>query len=278
MYKKDCQFSVTQIDIHVIDRKLGVKIDCRDTRTIYAFSVYMPSVNYSSDDYKDCLECLQNPYDTFSCYGTVLFLGDFNCDIHQAKYNEDRSKSLSLFLETTQMSACPLEGCYTFRPTNKILDYVITDTYQHELITCNKIIDEDICVVSDHLPQGTNVAWNRCTNEQLISYQQKLEDELHKSETPVNCTASGINSFYDSIVKSIHVAAESTLPVGSYNKHSKPYWTAEVKAAHQNQRLKCIEWIKQGRPRNSENIFTSHTKKLKAYFGRFKRKPLTILS
>ena len=187
------------------------------------------------------------------------------------------------------MSACPLEGCYTFRPTNKILDYVITDTYQHELITCNKIIDEDICVVSDHLPiytllkcevimyslpQGTNVAWNRCTNEQLISYQQKLEDELHKFETPVNCTASGINSFYDSIVKSIHVAAESTLPVGSYNKHSKPYWTAEVKAAHQNQRLKRIEWIKQGRPRNSENIFYKSYKEAKGIFRKVQKEAI----
>ena len=136
--QKDCQFSVSPIDIHVNDRILGIKIDCRDTRTIYAFSVYMPFVNYSSDDYKDCLECLQNLNDTFSCYGTVLFLGDFNCDIRQTKCNDDRSKSLSLFLETTQMSACPLEGCYTFRPTNKILDYVIAETYQHELITCNK--------------------------------------------------------------------------------------------------------------------------------------------
>ena len=57
----------------------------------------------------------------------------------------------------------------------------------------------------------------------------------------MNCTASEFNSFYDSIVKSIHVAAESTLLVGSYNKHAKPYWTAEVKVAHQNQRLKRIE-------------------------------------
>ena len=145
----------------------------------------------------------------------MLFLKDFNCGIHQTKCNCDRSKSLSLFLETTQISACSLKGCYTFRPTNKILYYVITDTYQHKLITCNKIIDEDICVVSDHLPiytllkckvimyrlpQGTNVAWNRCTNEQLISYQQKLEDELHKLETQMNCTFSDINSFYDSIV------------------------------------------------------------------------------
>ena len=82
------------------------------------------------------------------------------------------------------------------------------------------------------LPQGTNMAWNRCTNEQIISYQQKLEYELHKLETQMNCTASGIYSFYDSIVKSIHVAAESTLPVGSNNKHAKPYWTTEVKVAH----------------------------------------------
>ena len=131
--------------------------------------------------------CLQNLYNTLSCYGKVLLLNDFNCDIHQTQCNDDRSKSLSLFLETTQMSACPLEGCYTFRPTNKLLDYVIPDTYQHELITCNKIIDEDICVVSNHLPiytlfkcevmmyslpQGTNLVWNSCTNEQIISYKQ----------------------------------------------------------------------------------------------------------
>ena len=197
MFKK-CQFSVSLIDIYNSDRILGFKIDCRDTRIIYPFYAYMPSVNYSSDDYKDCPECLWNLYNTFSCYVTVLFLNDFNCGIHQTKCNDDRSKGLSLFLETTQMSACTLKGCYTFRPTNKILDYFITDTYQHKLITCNKIIDEDICVVSDHLPiytllkcefimyrlpQDTNMAWNRCKNEQLISYQQKLEDEPYKLET-----------------------------------------------------------------------------------------------
>ena len=125
----------------------------------------------------------------YLCYGTVLFLGDFNCDIYQTKCNDDRSKSLSLFLETIQMSTRPLEDCYTFWPTHTILDYVITDTYQHDLLTCtcSKVIDEDICVVLDQLPiykllkceiimyslpQSTNVAWNRCKNEQLISYQQ----------------------------------------------------------------------------------------------------------
>ena len=82
MYKKTCQFSVSPLDIQINDRILGVKIDQNDALQIYAFSVYMPSVNYSTEDFKECFAFLQNLYDTFSAYGTVLFLGDFNCDIY----------------------------------------------------------------------------------------------------------------------------------------------------------------------------------------------------
>ncbi|MEW8548807.1 MAG: hypothetical protein AB2693_35355, partial [Candidatus Thiodiazotropha sp.] len=186
MYKVGCHFSVSPIDICDNNRILGVKIDQRNTRPIYAFSVYMPSVNYSTAEYHECFQCLKNLYDTFSAIGTVLFLGDFNCDIYKRASSDERLKIFASFLETTQLSAVPLEGSFTFRPTCKMLDYVIINKNQRNLIETNKAIDKDICTVSDHLPiltllkietisyrisQNANVAWNKCSDEQLASYQ-----------------------------------------------------------------------------------------------------------
>ena len=152
MYKKNCQFSVTPLDIQVNDRILGMKIDQHDAMPIYAFSMYMPSVNYSTDEYQECFACLQNLNETFCAHGIVLFLGDFNCDIYKAKAGDDRLRNFVSFLETTYMTAVPLEGYCTFRPTCKTLDYVLLNKHQHDLIISNAAVDKDICMVSDHLP------------------------------------------------------------------------------------------------------------------------------
>ena len=85
MYKKECQFSVSHLDIQLNDRILGVRIDQRHSRTLYAFSIYMymPSVNYSVDEFHECIDYLENIYETFSEMGTVIFLVDFNCDMQK---------------------------------------------------------------------------------------------------------------------------------------------------------------------------------------------------
>ena len=69
-YKKTCRFSVSVLDVQVSDRILGIKIEQKELRAIYAFSVYMPSINYSNIDYNEHLDYL---YDNFSEIGTVLF-------------------------------------------------------------------------------------------------------------------------------------------------------------------------------------------------------------
>ena len=114
MYRTGCQFSVSPIDIYDNSRILGVKIDQRNARPIYAFSVYMPSVNYSTNEYHECFQCLQNLYDSFSGIGTVLFLGDFNCDIYKASSSDRRRQIFTSFLETRQLSVVSLEGSFTF--------------------------------------------------------------------------------------------------------------------------------------------------------------------
>ena len=81
MYKKSCQFTISPLNIQINDKVIGIQIDSKYVKLIYAFSVYLPSVNYSYDDYAECIDQLQVLYDTFSESGEVLFLGDFNCDI-----------------------------------------------------------------------------------------------------------------------------------------------------------------------------------------------------
>ena len=117
MYKRKCQFSVSHIDIQPNDRILGIRIDQRNSRTIYAFSVYLPSVNYRIEDYHECLEYLENIYETVSEMGTLIFLGDFNSDINKKGDHDERLIRFKSFLEATQMSTVPLNGPFTFRPT-----------------------------------------------------------------------------------------------------------------------------------------------------------------
>lgn len=155
MYKKQCQFSVSLIGIHVNDRILGIKIDQRQMRPIYAVSEYMPSVNYSLEDYCECFANLQNLHETFSAVGIVLFLGDFNCDIYKEVSSDNRQRIFNSFLTTKHMAVAPLESQFTFRPTNKILDYVSIDESYGNLILQNVAVDKDICIVSGHLPTFT---------------------------------------------------------------------------------------------------------------------------
>ena len=289
MYKKNCQFSVTPLDIQFNDRILGVKLDQHDAMPIYAFSVYMPSVNYSTDDYQECFACLQNLYETFCAHGIVLFLGDFKCDIYKAKAGDDRLRSFVSFPEMTYMTAVPLEGYCTFRHTCKTLDYVLQNKHQHYLIISNTAVDKGVCMVSDHLPiftllksevvtysipQCCHVAWNKCTEENLASYQSVLEDELSKLEAPINCTIADVNLFYEAIAAAIHKAAKLTLPKGLYNQHAKPYWTAEVKHAHRNQR---IEWVKQGRPRGRDNAYYRSYKEAKSKFRKIQKEAISAV-
>lgn len=171
MYKKERQFSVSLVDIQLNGRILGIKIDQQQIRPIYAFSVYMPSVNYSYEEYSECFEYLQNLYETFSELGSVLFLGDFNCDINSTVETDIRLKKFLSFLEITDMSTVPLHGQFTFRPTRKTLDYVIMSRDQHTSILRNVAINQDICTVSDHLPIFTSlIAENITFNVEQNSY------------------------------------------------------------------------------------------------------------
>ncbi len=76
--KKQCVFQITPIEGVQSDRICGICIAQPNACPLYAFSVYMPSVNYPITDYIDGLNTLQGLYDSYSSIGTVIICGDFN--------------------------------------------------------------------------------------------------------------------------------------------------------------------------------------------------------
>ena len=124
-YKKSCQFTISKLDIQINDRIIGIKIDSKHLKPLYAFSVYLPSINYSYSDYAECIDYLQMLYETFSESGTVIFFGDFNCDVFKPEVGNTRLLKMQTFIENTNMCPMSTGGKYTFRFTHKVLDYVI---------------------------------------------------------------------------------------------------------------------------------------------------------
>ena len=288
MYRKSCQFTISPLNIHINDIVVGIQIDCKYLRPIYAFSLYLPSVNYSYEDYAECIDSLQVLYDTFSESGLrlVLFCGDFNCDIYKPAARDNRLQKLLDFMEYTNMQPVTPTDQYTFRPTCKVLDYNMIDKNRTDLILKSNVINDDICHVSDHLPiltvmkcelveynlnNSRHVAWNKCSNEQLLQYKHTLEQELEHVKLPEHCCAADVDIYYEYIVNAIHKAADATLPHSKFNKHAKPYWTPEVSAAHREQRNKRREWIEQGNPRHQSNAFFAAYKEAKSRFRKLQK-------
>ena len=277
MYKKECQFKVKALNINPCERIIGIQITSENISVpIFVFAIYMPPVNYSFEDYLECIGILQAMYDAYSQRGRVILFGDFNVDINHNLTNQatlQRNNTLGNFLEARNLMVYKPSGIpYTFRPTKKTLDYVILPTELAHLVESCMIFDDDVCTVSDHLPiytrlkipvvryheqHKTHIAWNKCTTESLNNYKLTLENKLTQIDLQTAKhdirTKTQIDDFANFIINAMHNAASKTLTISKFNKHTKPYWTEEVKQAHKFQREKRIEWIRDGRPRGNEH-------------------------
>ena len=76
LYKKSLAFSTKSILNTNSHRIVGIQLYCENMLPVYIFSIYMPSVNYIDEEYKECLDNLQSLYDTYSSLGTVLLCAD----------------------------------------------------------------------------------------------------------------------------------------------------------------------------------------------------------
>ena len=68
------------------------------------------------------------------------------------------------------------------------------------------------------------------------------------------------NQTSDLIISSILRSADECLPKVKFNKHTKPYWSNDLKLAHAESRRLRRVWINLGRPRGSNANLIESTK------------------
>ena len=98
------------------------------------------------------------------------------------------------------------------------------------------------------------------SNNTNLAFNKKLDGLLDcKDQTDAK-------SFYDKLTSILVETAEESIPVNSYNPHTKPYWSKNVKTAHKREREARKVWVSQGRPRGMQFKTYSDYKRAKRDF------------
>ena len=182
---------------------------------------------------------------------------------------------------------------YTFLPTKTTLDNIITDDITEKHVQeCEVMCDGAIDTVSDHLPilvnfafgrmihvpninkvnVRKNAAWHKASAEQITAYQRDMEEPLFSLlQIPVT-TTQDIDELANTICEHMCKSAQQNIPVNTYNKHTKPYWTEQIKELHRNMRQTRLNWLEEGRPRDKNNEAYRMYKQSKRSFRAAQRK------
>ena len=80
-----------------------------------------------------------------------------------------------------------------------------------------------------------------------------------------------VNGLADRITECIHEAAYDALPLKRFNKYSKPYWTRDVKFAHDISRSCRRDWLAAGKPRGGQHQSYANYKSAKNAFRKIQR-------
>lgn len=244
----------------------------------------MPSVNYTFEDYVQHLDALQGLHDLYSAEGNVIYCGDMNVDIdNEIQTHRNRVQSYKQFLSINNLKLCETSGeKYTFRPTQKTLDYIIVSKSQYDIVKSCHVFDDACCSVSDHLPILTKcvlplthiyvshtpyVAWSKCKPDNLLAYANLLNTMLSELDiSNLSYTIDNIEHLYRHVVTCIKHCSDMLLPISKFNNHVKPYWNTDVKAAYKRQKTERLKWLQQGKPRGRENVFFTNYKAAKRIF------------
>ena len=277
LYKKQLHAIVDQIHNIDCDRIIGIEIKTQHSTPIYIFCVYLPACN-DINLYRETVTEINALYWCYSKLGDVIIAGDFNGRILPDPIRNQpvsvKSKILTEFIKTSNLisvqSVYGSPESYTFIPNKTTIDHIFVEKSLIELIDSFTIVDEKDIVSSDHRPMlfsitsklvtssyiqpPSRIAWNRCSPIDTSHYNMQVDRQVQESicyqvttETPVLRP----NYIHELLTDIIHASA-AKLPRSKFNKRAKPYWSAEVKAAHTSNRYYRKRWIEDGRPRTRD--------------------------
>ncbi len=180
---------------------------------------------------------------------------------------------------------------YTYITSHTMLDYILVDEVLNSCLNSCEIIEEGcISNTSDHLPvvcrftlphsipefQAEDViwtAWHKSTDEHMRAYQDTVRRSLENTCQREITTIEQLDCANSTITNCLISSAQQSLPNKIFNKHTKPYWTADVKEKHRLERGARIKWVTAGRPRTSADQNYETFKHYKSMKKRFSKQP-----
>ncbi|CAG2251232.1 unnamed protein product [Mytilus edulis] len=156
---------------------------------------------------------------------------------------------------------------FTFIPTRTVLDYfLVSEELANDVTFCENIPEGTLSLTSDHLPvflqlsipcvanssNGGNTvwpSWRKASDSSLHAYNE-LTNEIAVDllDMPLS-TFLDLDTLASKLTDKLKECANITIPSGSFNPNTKPYWSDQVKQAHKAERLARRTWINNGRPR-----------------------------
>ncbi|CAC5418233.1 unnamed protein product [Mytilus coruscus] len=156
---------------------------------------------------------------------------------------------------------------YTFISKKTMIDYfLVNKSVLKQLRSCEILDEGSISSTSDHLPIIVKLsidnnlhrimksyskfpAWHEINDEHIRNYQESIDVPLELLTDRIildNVDVDIVNTEIESI---LHAAADSVIPTCVFNPYTKPYWTPDVKKAHQTERSMRKRRLADGRPR-----------------------------
>ncbi|CAG2200520.1 unnamed protein product [Mytilus edulis] len=274
MYKKTLKFNIKPINCPVSERLLGIEIQCNENYSIFVFSVYLPA-DSNMQNYKYELNIVEDYVNNYAKFGPVIVAGDFNtsCRVTDLeRTNVNKSIIFSDFILRNNIvpinasSLCD-PSSFTFIPTRTVLDYfLVSEELANDVTFCENIPEGTLSLTSDHLPvflqlsipcvanssNGGNTvwpSWRKASDSSLHAYNE-LTNEIAVDllDMPLS-TFLDLDTLASKLTDKLKECANITIPSGSFNPNTKPYWSDQVKQAHKAERLARRTWINHGRPR-----------------------------
>ena len=265
MWRKSLDYCVKKLDVpKYCDRIVGICLTVRGNQPIYIINVYMPASSCEITLYYEILDEIQLLLDTYMSQGVVLIGGDLNGQLgycigrRPGTVVNDRGKLLNKFmlhnnLESMVSHSNCIGPLFTYYPDNvhnnpSQIDHFLMHIDQMSLIkTCQVEPDNDLnmsdhvpitIVLNRHIPRykvvpRTNYNWRKAD---LKKYIEVLECELVQRCKP--CNPVDVDNYLSQIQQSITVAMESSVPQFKYCSYKRPFWDAELAAAHKEQKTK----------------------------------------
>jgi endonuclease/exonuclease/phosphatase family metal-dependent hydrolase len=278
MWRRSLAHAITPMYKSGNNRIQVLKIESLSMRPVYIINVYLPSANYSYEEFKNHFNELMDVYQPYSQMGEVLIVGDFNVSLNmgpQRSGDHRRAHYVQQFLYATQQtSAVTLDMCqgpdvtylpYSGAPGTQI-DHIMVNNASLDNIDHVYVCDDNAGNTSDHLP--VCIGWRYlCPRIQLESRQlyrwDKADTNLYRYTldtlvvennlcdrsvvTPIE-----IDSFCDRLTALMRQASDNVVPKSRYCPHRRPYWTDSLKGLHAKKSQLRIVWIQEGRPRGRQ--------------------------